>query len=206
MTPTQRAAMQAARDALQLAQDNLRDHGDNCFLHDDGEYNSCFCGKDYLVNHLQETVEALDAELAEALAEPAPVGAHNQLVAMVDAAMVEMRNIAPPLKRSECQRLIIAAIGSVPPPRPAPVQEPVYKCRGCGHIYQEEMTSCDCTVSSPPDMEAGVATFPAQQPAPPADVQRLSDVEVQQIHNETGAGNALIRLVEQSYRQKAGLP
>lgn len=56
--------------------------------------------------------------------QPAPVGAH-QLVARVDAAMVEMQNITPPLKRSECQRLIIAAIdAATPPQRPAPVQEP----------------------------------------------------------------------------------
>lgn len=33
-----------------------------------------------------------------------------QLAEMVDAAMVEMRNITPPLKRSECERLIWAAL------------------------------------------------------------------------------------------------
>lgn len=38
--------------------------------------------------------------------------------------------------------------------------EAVYRCRGCGHIYQEEMSSCDCTVSEPPNMETGVAVFP----------------------------------------------
>ena len=30
-------------------------------------------------------------------------------IAMIDAAMVEMKNIVPPLRRSECQQLIRAA-------------------------------------------------------------------------------------------------
>ena len=62
--------MQQALEALELAQDNLRDHGDNCFLHDEGEYNRCFCGKDSLSDHLQSVVEKLDEALAE---QPAPV-------------------------------------------------------------------------------------------------------------------------------------
>lgn len=37
-------------------------------------------------------------------------GPAQELIAMVDAAMVEMANISPPLKRSECERLINAAI------------------------------------------------------------------------------------------------
>lgn len=57
--------MKLALEALELAQDNLRDHGDNCFLHDEGEYNQCFCGKDSLSNHLQSVVEKLDKALAE---------------------------------------------------------------------------------------------------------------------------------------------
>ena len=36
---------------------------------------------------------------------------HN-LIAAVDAAMVEMQNIHPPLKRSECERLIRAALSA----------------------------------------------------------------------------------------------
>lgn len=36
------------------------------------------------------------------------------ITAMVDAAMVEMSNIHPPLRRSECERLIRAAIGVAP--------------------------------------------------------------------------------------------
>jgi hypothetical protein len=34
------------------------------------------------------------------------------MTAMVDAAMVEMSNIHPPLRRSECERLIRAALGA----------------------------------------------------------------------------------------------
>ena len=52
-----RTQNQALVEALELAMDNLRPHGDNCFLHDEGEYNSCFCGKDGLVNHFQSLVE-----------------------------------------------------------------------------------------------------------------------------------------------------
>ena len=54
---TLRAQNTALLEALELAMDNLRPHGDNCFLHDEGEYNSCFCGKDSLVNYLQGVVE-----------------------------------------------------------------------------------------------------------------------------------------------------
>ena len=43
-------------------------------------------------------------------------------IAMIDAAMVEMANIHPPLKRSECQRLIRAALSAAPAPQ---AQEPV---------------------------------------------------------------------------------
>jgi hypothetical protein len=63
-------AMKMALEALELAQDNLRDHGDNCFLHDEGQYNRCFCGKDSLSNYLQEAVEKLDTAIKQALAAP----------------------------------------------------------------------------------------------------------------------------------------
>ena len=66
------SAMRLALEALELAQDNLRDHGDNCFLHDEGEYNRCFCGKDSLSNHLQSVVEKLDEALAEQPAQQEP--------------------------------------------------------------------------------------------------------------------------------------
>lgn len=63
-------AMTQAREALEVAQDNLRPHGDNCFLHDEGEYNRCFCGKDSLSDYLQEVVEKLDTAIKQALAAP----------------------------------------------------------------------------------------------------------------------------------------
>lgn len=44
--------------ALKLAMNNLRPHGDNCFLHDEGEYSACFCGKNALVDYLQNIVES----------------------------------------------------------------------------------------------------------------------------------------------------
>jgi hypothetical protein len=36
----------------------------------------------------------------------------DELTAAVDAAMVEMANIHPPLRRSECERLIRAALAN----------------------------------------------------------------------------------------------
>jgi hypothetical protein len=57
MTEQEQKAFDQTRDALDLAMDNLRPHGDNCFLHDEGEYNACFCGKDSLVDHLQSVLE-----------------------------------------------------------------------------------------------------------------------------------------------------
>lgn len=41
-----------------------------------------------------------------------PPTSRKDLIAMVDAAMVEMANIAPPLRRNECERLICAAIAA----------------------------------------------------------------------------------------------
>lgn len=59
-------AMKQALEALEIAQDNLRPHEDNCFLHDEGEYNHCFCGKDSLSNFLQEQVESLSQAIEQA--------------------------------------------------------------------------------------------------------------------------------------------
>jgi hypothetical protein len=60
-------ALRLALEALEVAQDNLRPHGDNCFLHDEGQYNRCFCGKDSLSDYLQEVVEKLDTAIKAAL-------------------------------------------------------------------------------------------------------------------------------------------
>jgi len=52
-------------------------------------------------------------------ATPAPsVQDRRSLIEMVDAAMIEMSNIHPPLKRSECERLIRAAMLAVAPEPP----------------------------------------------------------------------------------------
>lgn len=53
--------------------------------------------------------EALDKELRRQLMET-----RDDLEAAVDAAMVEMANISPPLRRSECKRLILAARAAGP--------------------------------------------------------------------------------------------
>lgn len=42
--------------------------------------------------------------------QPVKAAPDDSLTAAVDAAMVEMRNISPPLRRSECERLIRAAL------------------------------------------------------------------------------------------------
>jgi hypothetical protein len=57
----------------------------------------------------------LYAHPAPAQVEPQPDKART-LTAMVDAAMVEMKNIVPPLRRSECERLIHAAISTAQQP------------------------------------------------------------------------------------------
>ena len=87
---TKDEAMKLALEALELAQDNLRDHGDNCFLHDEGEYNRCFCGKDSLSNHLQSVVEKLDEALAEqpAQQEQEPVALREALAAALTSVYV----------------------------------------------------------------------------------------------------------------------
>ena len=40
-----------------------------------------------------------------------------ELTEMVDAAMVEMKSIVPPLRRSDCERLIVAALAVQRPPK-----------------------------------------------------------------------------------------
>ncbi len=52
------------------------------------------------------------AESAAPIAQTAPQPEQSGLVGMVDAAMIEMRNIAPPLRRSDCERLIRAALSA----------------------------------------------------------------------------------------------
>lgn len=49
--------------------------------------------------------------MLQPMASPAP-NAGGGLTSMVDAAMVAMADIVPPLRRSDCQRLIAAALGA----------------------------------------------------------------------------------------------
>ena len=67
--------------------------------------------------------DAADA-LRRALTQRPAAQAERWLVAAVDAAMVEMKNISPPLRRSECERLIRAAAEHLPAPQQA-TPEPV---------------------------------------------------------------------------------
>lgn len=54
------------------------------------------------------------AEEAARLAQAEQQPEQRKWVEMIDAAMLEMRNIAPPLRRSECERLIRAALATSP--------------------------------------------------------------------------------------------
>ena len=64
----------------------------------------------HTAHYIEELRKAVNVELAQSV-EPE--------VLMVDAAMVEMKNIVPPLRRSECLRLIRAAINATAhPPQP----------------------------------------------------------------------------------------
>ena len=51
-------------EALRLALEWIRSapHSDNCFLHEDGEYNRCFCGKDSLENFIDEVLAQPEPE------------------------------------------------------------------------------------------------------------------------------------------------
>lgn len=53
-------------------------------------------------------VKACGTGAAQTATQPEQSG----LVVMIDAAMTEMRNIAPPLRRSDCERLIRAALSA----------------------------------------------------------------------------------------------
>ena len=77
-------------------------------------------GDAYPLHAPTDVERAMVAEIAELRATPS-TAAGGDLVRMVDAAMVEMVNIHPPLRRKECERLIRAALDAV---RPAPDEEP----------------------------------------------------------------------------------
>ena len=124
-------AMKLALEALELAQDNLRDHGDNCFLHDEGEYNRCFCGKDSLSDHLQSVVEKLDealnATLAEQPAQHEPVALPEKIYEFVPTPEPEKWH--HPECEGECIACLIERV----------VQE-AYGSQGLGYL-QRHLTS-----------------------------------------------------------------
>ncbi|USR38110.1 hypothetical protein L1F06_015675 [Ectopseudomonas hydrolytica] len=55
-----------------------------------------------------ETLSRIESTLRDA--QPVKAESAESITAAVDAAMVEMQNISPPLRRSECERLIRAAL------------------------------------------------------------------------------------------------
>lgn len=85
--------MQEAKTAIELAMDNLRSHGDNCFLHDDGEYDACFCGLDSLSDYLQSTVEAIDGAISAPAAEQPAVPESADSDAPVQLGELAQRNV-----------------------------------------------------------------------------------------------------------------
>ncbi|MGK8439034.1 hypothetical protein ACRS3X_17185 [Ectopseudomonas hydrolytica] len=71
----------------------------------------CFYPNGDLLPWSQITRAAYFAMLAAAPAAPTvKADPPESITAAVDAAMVEMQNISPPLRRSECERLIRAAL------------------------------------------------------------------------------------------------
>jgi len=62
-----------------------------------------------LSSHVRELQHKMDYYKAQTAPQPEQSG----LVEMIDAAMIEMRNIDPPLRRSDCERLIRAALSAV---------------------------------------------------------------------------------------------
>lgn len=65
------------------------------------------------IGHITQCPECAQLD-ADATCPRCKVTPANIFTAMVDAAMVEMANITPPLKRSECKRLIQAALDMSP--------------------------------------------------------------------------------------------
>ena len=66
-----------------------------------------------LIERLRDATEGprmLMGEAADMLEADGKLQSNPDMVAFVDAAMVEMKNITPPLRRSECERLIRAAL------------------------------------------------------------------------------------------------
>lgn len=89
-----------------------------------------------------ENCELFRAELA-AIKAPA-----RDITAAVDAAMIEMANISPPVRRNECERLIRAALNAVPVRQvsvPDVLREAIkwadHLCFECGALVQTRAPS-----------------------------------------------------------------
>lgn len=91
-----------------------------------------------------DQINAARRALERALTQRPSAQTERWIVAAVDAAMVEMKNISPPLRRSECERLIRAAAEYMPAPQqatPEPVGEPVaYREKLTGRLCEPEDT------------------------------------------------------------------
>ena len=68
----------------------------------------------YLVNKTKHDLARMYLELLEDRNRLLAYRSHTTpvTVAMVDSAMLEMKNVHPPLRREECRRLLSAALGS----------------------------------------------------------------------------------------------
>jgi len=113
-------------------------------------------------------LQAIDfvADFKAALAQPAQEP--QKMIQMVDAAMVEMRNITPPLRRSECERLIHAALSNSPAAQPA--DNPYGYDWSMLEAAQESLREHMARIK---ELEAQLAQ-PAQEPV--ATVQRINGV------------------------------
>ncbi len=77
----------------------------------------------------------------------------DDMTAAVDAAMVAMKNISPPLRRSECQRLINAALSSY---RPTAVKGTVDLYNALRNMHWNDMK---LAVINAKDLPLGIETY-----------------------------------------------
>lgn len=117
------------------------------------------------------TVENCELFRAELAAIKAPA---RDITAAVDAAMIEMANISPPMRRNECERLIRAALNGAPVRQVSvPVSGvPSIKCWSCKQtVSLDDRVDADgncphCRVEL--DLEEYLRAMLAAAPAAPA--------------------------------------
>lgn len=134
----------------------------------------------------------------------AVVSSNRWLTAAVDAAMVEMKNISPPMRRSECERLICAALTAAPTP-PAQGEKLVRFCPGCGSVGDVPDTFRDCCPDGsnarmiPEDLATrchdlfllALAGAKAQQPAVPESADSDEEAQAPTIDIKAAAGRLM---------------